>query len=133
MRSVTATFLLLVACSLLQAQGPNPANSKTIKTFIDCINDKLIAEAGATNIAMTVSACIPNQACFMTGTSNPSSAQKACTTDLPQAGKKLYFPRILLNCRMPNADHRFRPSYTLSPTRSDSHDLFDSQRIENGE
>ena len=32
-----------------------------------------------------------------------------------------------------DANRRFRPSYTLCPTKSDSHGLFDSQRIEIGE
>jgi len=126
----TTLFLLLTSFGVAGAQAPNPANSKSIKTFINCINDALIVAPGATNIAMTVSACIPAQACFMTGTSNPSSAQKACTLHLPVAAKTIQFPRILLDCPGPTAQRRFRPSYTLCPTRSDTHDIFDSQRIE---
>lgn len=130
MQTGTTLFLLLTLFGVLRAQAPNPANSKSIKTFINCINDSLIMAPGATNIAMTVSACIPAQACFMTGTSNPSSAQKACALDLPVAAKTIQFPRILLDCPGPTAQRRFRPSYTLCPTRSDSHGVFDSQRIE---
>jgi hypothetical protein len=69
----------------------------------------------------------------MTGTSNPSSAQKACSIPLPVAKKTIQFPRILLDCPGPNADRRFRPSYTLCPINSDQAGLFHSQRIEIGE
>ncbi len=94
---------LMLCCGLgsVQAAAPDPANSKSIKTFINCINDVLIAATSATDISLTVSACIPDNACFMTGTSNESSAQPACTLDLPTAKKTIHFPRILLECPGP--------------------------------
>ena len=97
----------------------NPADSKSIKTFINCVNDALIQAKGPVSVADTVKPCIPPRGCFITVTRSDSSAQKACTL----AGVDL--PRVLLNCPGPAADLRFRPSYLLCP--------LSSNRIEIGE
>jgi hypothetical protein len=128
-------FPTLVLCAAIPVLAqPNPNNSKSIKTFINCINDTLIAAQGATDISMTVPACIPNRVCFMTGTSNESSAQKACALTI-DAGmpteKKIEFPRILLDCPGTAANLHFLPSYVLCPSRQGG--PIDAERIEAGE
>jgi hypothetical protein len=126
--------LVLCAALPLLGQAPNANNSKSIKTFINCINDTFIAAQGATDIAMTVPACIPNQLCSMTGTSNESSAQKACELTIDkglQTEKTIQFPRILLACPGTAANRQFMPSYVLCPSRQGG--PIDSERIEVGE
>src|SRR5581483_2894089 len=98
----------------------NPANSKTIKAFIGCLN-----QSTPKNIAETV-ACIPAAACTFTVTMSTQSLQPACTI------ANVKFPRVILDCPGPAANLDFRPSYLLCPSGMQNNTRL-SNHVEMGE
>ena len=119
-RATCAAVLLFATGSALAADRND---SKTIATFVKCLNDTKKAKA---NVADVIEACIPDK-CKMTLTMSQQSAQKACTL----AGCKL--PRVIFECDGPEASLKFRPSLLMCPTDSKFNGEFGVNRIEAGE
>ncbi|HYW41913.1 MAG TPA: kelch repeat-containing protein [Bryobacteraceae bacterium] len=88
---------------VLQPRAADPANTKTIKAFLDCLNP-----SKPKSITDSV-ACLPSAACKFTVTMSTQSLQPACTIATVQ------FPRVILDCPGPAANLSFRPSYLLCP------------------
>jgi len=108
---------------------PQVVNANTInmiKTFVGCLNSELLPKA-TTDIADTVTQCLPNKLCKVTVTMSTESLQPACTIGTTK------FPRIILDCPGPAADKRFRPSYMLCPTPQDNEGKPRMDRVEIGQ
>jgi hypothetical protein len=97
-----------------------------IKTFVGCLNSELLPKA-TTDIADTVTSCLPNKLCRVTVTMSRESLQPACTIGTTK------FPRIILDCPGPAADKRFRPSYMLCPNIQDNDGKPRMDRVEIGQ
>jgi len=98
------------------AAATDPAKSKSMKSFLDCLNTELPKlskdpkQPRNATIADSVPACIPPKgACKFTVTMSDESLQPACTL----SGVKL--PRVILDCPGEVANKHFRPSYLLCP------------------
>ncbi|MBA3506273.1 MAG: hypothetical protein H0T80_10910 [Betaproteobacteria bacterium] len=115
--------MLVIATGVATAAPADPNNSKSINTFIKCLNDTGKPKA---SIADLIDACVPDK-CKMTLTMSQESAQKACTL----GGCKL--PRVIFECAGPEMSLMFRPSLLLCPTDSKFNGEFGVNRIEVGE
>jgi hypothetical protein len=121
----------LTAAAPAPTAATDPAESKSIKSFLDCLNAELPKLGNKASVADSVPACIPPKGvCQFTVTMSKESLQPACAIPVAGVDGGVNFPRVILDC--PGADDtdktkHFRPSYLLCPTAQTG--IFDAKTL----
>jgi hypothetical protein len=126
--------LTVAAVVTPKAAATDPAQSKSIKSSLDCLNAELPKLRNNATIADSVPACIPPKGvCQFTVTMSQESQQPACTIPVAGVAGGVKFPRVILDCPGEVANKRFRPSYGLCPTKKAPNGSLDLDHVEIGE